>query len=334
MAEGNRCCECCVQVELAVVPGLGEDSFTFRRHESGGLLCVADGCGGLGAKRYVNLDGYTGAYLAARIVTECVEEWEANGSIFFPQSEAEGRALCESLAQRLGKILRNFDAEYASTGMVRIVGRMQCALPTTLCAALFQTAPMNRTDCFFFWAGDSRGYILNRDGLHQVTEDHTTASDDALESLYSDAPLRNMVNAENPFIFSARRVRVETPCVVITATDGAFMYLPTPMEFEWVLLDTLRTSANLEAWQRKIGNVLKKVTSDDCTLLMAFAGYESFEEIKADMEKRGRELQSKYITPVRLRRQRLEFARKKWHVYREAYDWTKGKADGEMDWRV
>ena len=334
MAEVSEGYECCVHVDLAVVPGLGEDSFTFHRDAQSGFLCVADGCGGLGAKRYPSKNGHTGAYLASRLVTECVGRWKAQGILSFPQSAKDCEALCLALARKLSGELHRFEEAYASQGAVRIVGRMQRALPTTLCLALFQPAGPSLLDCLFLWAGDSRGYVLNAKGLHQLTADHVSSVSDALDSLYNDAPLQNMVNAEAPFVLSARGLRTTAPCVVITATDGAFAYLPTPMEFEWLLLSTLRDSASMETWQKKMASVFQKIAADDCTILMALVGYESFDTLKANMEARCVELQSEYITPVRRRRQRLDYAREKWEVYRKEYDWTEVKNNAELDWRV
>ena len=334
MTEGNQCYERCIQVNLAVVPEYGEDSFTFRRDARSGFLCVTDGCGGLGARRYADVNGHTGAYLAARLVADCIGRWEKENQIPFVQTEAEGRVLCKELAARLAKEVQRFEAAHVKEGGTRIVGSMQRALPTTLCALLFRHAPKNLLDCLFLWAGDSRGYVLNSCGLHQITADHTGQGMDALTGLYHDAPLQNMINADEPFTISARRLRTESPCVVITATDGAFVYLPTPMEFEGLLLSALNESSGIEMWQKKLENMLKKVASDDCTVLMAMTGYESFESLKKTMEKRYVELQREFITPVRRRRQQLDYAQEKWEIYREAYDWTRGKADDGLDWRV
>ncbi len=40
-----------------------------------GLVGVFDGCGGIGSRRYEILNSKTGAYIASRIVGECVAEW-------------------------------------------------------------------------------------------------------------------------------------------------------------------------------------------------------------------------------------------------------------------
>lgn len=332
MAEEIRCHEQCVHVSLAVVPECGEDSFDFHLDAGGGFLCVADGCGGLGAKRYEHAQEHTGAYLAARLATKCVCDWAKKCAI--PETPQEGRNLAVALEELLAAEMKGFEMAHASQRGARIVGSMQRALPTTLCVALVERLPQKAVDLLFLWAGDSRGYLLGAGGLRQLTADHTTAAADALDGLYCDASLQNMINADEPFALSARRLRTESPCLVITATDGAFAYLPTPMEFEWLLLSTLMASETAEKWQNKLACKLNKVASDDCTVLIAMVGYESFEELKESFAERHNELQREYITPVRRRRMNLDYARVKWEAYRKDYDWTEGTAHDKLDWRI
>lgn len=332
MAEKIQCHEQCVHICLAVVPERGEDSFDFHVDNRGGFLCVADGCGGLGAKRYEHAQEHTGAYLAARLATKCVRDWAKMSAI--PETPEEGRNLAGALEKLLAAEMKGFETAHASRRGARIVGSMQRALPTTLCAALFERLPQKAADVLFLWAGDSRGYLLNAGGLRQLTADHTTAAADALEGLYRDASLQNMINADEPFALSVRRLRAEGPCLVMTATDGAFAYLPTPMEFEWLLLSTLLASETAEKWRNKLAGKLKKLTSDDCTVLIAMVGYEGFDELKESFAERYSELQREYITPVRRRRMNLDYARVKWEAYRKDYDWTEGTAHDKLDWRI
>jgi serine/threonine protein phosphatase PrpC len=319
-------------VSHAIVPDAGEDSFVFQTNAQGGYLCVADGCGGLGSKRYASMGGRTGAFLAANLVTQEVERHLA--SLFpLPGTKEAGESLCLRLAALLSQRLRAFEEEHSGERRVRIVGRMQRALPTTLCLLLMENTAQG-LDCLFLWAGDSRGYLLDFGGLHQLTADHTSLRVDAMESLYRDVPLSNMVSGQDGFFISGRRVRRSGPCVGIVATDGAYACLQNPMEMEWLLLWTLHGALDLESWRRKLHNQLVKMASDDCTLQLVVYGYQSFEELREGMEERRLLLQKLYITPVRRRKADLTFARDRWRAYMPQYDWTERTAQGEPDWRV
>ena len=50
--------------------------------------------------------------------------------------------------------------------------------------------------CSFIWAGDSRGYTLDAEGLHQYTRDDARGNPDAYEGLLLDRPLTNFVSAD------------------------------------------------------------------------------------------------------------------------------------------
>lgn len=321
-----------VCVSHAIVPDAGEDSFAFQTNAQGGYLCVADGCGGLGSRRYASMGDRTGAFLAAHLVTGEVERQLP--SLFpLPGGREKGKALCQTLAAILSQRLRAFEEEYSGERRVRIVGKMQRALPTTLCLLLMEYTALG-LDCLCLWAGDSRGYLLDFQGLHQLTADHTLPGADPMESLYRDLPLSNLASAQDGFFLSGRRVRMRGPCVGIVATDGAYACLQNPMEMEWLLLWTLHGAIDLESWKRKLHNQLAKMASDDCTLQLAVYGYGSFEELREGMEERRLLLQKLYITPVRRRKADLDFARERWRAYMPQYDWTERTAQGEPDWRV
>ncbi len=319
-------------VSHAVVPQAGEDSFAFLTNAQGGYLCVADGCGGLGSKRYTRMGDRTGAFLAAHLVTHEVEQ--RMGELFpLPDGQEAGQALCASLAEALSQKLCQFEAEHSAQQRVRIVGSMQRALPTTLCLSLLKKSETG-LDCLFLWAGDSRGYLMDAQGLHQLTADHTHLHADAMESLYQDAPLSNVLNGEEGFFISGRRVRIQEPCMVLVATDGVYAYLQNPMELEWLVLSTLNAAQSMESWQKKLRAELEKLASDDSTLELAVYGYQSFEAMQESFATRREMLQKAYITPVRRHKANLDFARAKWQAYIQQYDWTERTGQGEPDWRV
>ncbi len=315
-------------VQYAVLPGSGEDSFCARSAGSGVVLCVADGCGGLGSRRYASLHDRTGAFVGARLATHALSAW-AGEQPPMPASAREGSLLCRELEGELTALFQRFSARHCG-GPSRIVGSMQRSLPTTLCAAFAS----GREDFCFLWAGDSRGYVLDENGLHQCTHDHLRGDPDPFESLYRDRPLSALVSADAPVRLSMRRLRVPRPCALLVVTDGAFGCLPTPMELEMLLLDTLRASADWDGWERRLLNQLKKAAHDDATLLIAPLGFDSPEAMKEALAPRRALLQKRFITPVRRKRRDVAYARARWLEYRTEYDWTEGGRDERFDWRI
>lgn len=323
--------ETLMAVSCAVLPENGEDSFVMGQDDMLAWLCVADGCGGLGSRRYAKLEGKTGAYAASRLAVRTVSRWMQDG-LFMPMEPQEGRMLCETLGKTLGRTFAEFAKTYCQEEKTRIVGSMQRTLPTTLCAACAKKN-VSRRDVFFAWAGDSRGYVLDAGGLHQCTKDHLRPEMDAFESLYRDVPLGNLISADKMPSLSMRRLTVEEPCAVITATDGAFSSLLTPMEFEFLLLDTLLSAKSWTSWEKKLTNRIRKMAQDDATLLLLPCD-EGFESFQQRMKQRRTELQKAFITPVRRRKRDVAFAREKWKLYQETYDWTEGGNHERMDWRI
>ena len=325
--------ETLMAVSCAVLPENGEDSFAMGQDGFAAYLCVADGCGGLGSRRYSQLNGKTGAYAASRLAVRAVSRWmQEQPSI--PACAQEGRTLCKELEKMLGRMFCDFAQNYCQEEKTRIVGSMQRTLPTTLCAAYVREHGKPSKDLMFLWSGDSRGYVLNGEGLHQCTKDHLRPEMDAFESLYRDAPLGNLISAERMPSLSMYRLTVEEPCVILTATDGAFNSLLTPMEFEFLLLDTLVSAKNWTSWEKKLSNRIRKMAQDDATLLLLPCVSESFEAFQQRMKQRRTELQKAFITPVRRRKRDVGFAREKWKIYREQYEWTEGGNDERLDWRI
>lgn len=323
-----------LSASYASLPGECEDSFAMQADSQNAFLCVADGCGGLGSRRYPALDNHTGAYIAARLATRSFLNW-AQERRPMPDTPEMGAALCRELEGDLSGIFRHFaDKHCRELPQNRIVGSMQRTLPCTFCAAVTQESTAILRDICFFWAGDSRGYLLDAQGLHQCTEDHLRSQPDAFESLYRDTPLTSLLCACQPIHISLRRLRAPLPCAVLTLTDGVFGCLSSPMELEMLLLNTLRAASSWESWQRKLCNQFKKLCHDDATLLCQPCGATDFSAFKALMAARRTVLQKQYVTPVRRHGHELAFAREKWRAYRQNYDWTQGGRHERADWRI
>ena len=123
-----------MSVSCAVLPDRGEDSFVLGQDAAGGYLCVADGCGGLGSKRYEQLGGRTGACAAARLAVRAFSRWVQDHPLM-PLLPQTGGQLCEDLGKTLHHMFAEFARKYCQEEKTRIVGSMQRTLPTTLCSA-------------------------------------------------------------------------------------------------------------------------------------------------------------------------------------------------------
>ena len=220
-------------IHQAVVSGQGEDSFAVSKTGDRLLLCAADGCGGLGSKRYAC--GSTGARLASRTAAETIQGWERITDI--PPDGDAARFWLDELQFLLDNAFRQKAEEHCKEDSPsRIVGSMQRTLPTTVCAF----SADNTSGCgAFFWAGDSRGYTLDAEGLHQYTRDDARGNPDAYEGLLLDRPLTNFVSADRGSHLSGCGLSLPEKGLLLCATDGVYHLASSPMELEMLLLDTL-----------------------------------------------------------------------------------------------
>ena len=318
-------------IHLAVVPDNGEDSFAVSSLPGSVMLCVADGCGGLGSKRYDKLDHRTGAYLASRLAVRAMLGW-AEEHRQVPLLLQQGNDQLMDLQLEVGATFDGFAQMHCQEDSAcRIVGSMQRTLPTTLCALL---ADESNAACSFVWAGDSRGYALDESGLHQYTQDDVRGHADAMDSLLLDLPLSNLICAGQPVKLRMRRFAMPQKALLFCMTDGVYQSASSPMELEMLLLDTMLHSANEKRWQRKLEKTLNAAIQDDATLLCCACGFTDYEEIKLYFQPRFEQLKQKYITPVRRKRGNREVARILWERYKEHYDRTEGMANDQQDWRI
>ena len=297
-----------------MVEGCGEDAYGYSFNENGGILATCDGCGGLGAKRYEEYDGKTGAYLASRIVAEAVLLWFENFSA--NQGRVEERSmdqikeeLIQSMMGSLGKVDGGESSETSQLKKSDLVRE----LPTTLSLILCDLA-QDKMNTAFVWAGDSRGFILTaEEGLAQVTTDDLTGHQDAFENLHGDGRLSNVVSADGQFHLNHKVLSLSLPFVAITATDGCFGYFRTPMEFEYMLLLTLLNSEDAKQWEQKLEEAMREVVGDDFSLCFAVLGYEGFQTFKESFYQRSIMLYEKYIavladaTPEEMKQMWLEY---------------------------
>lgn len=312
-----------------VLPYQGEDSFSILSKPPVSLLCVADGCGGLGSRRYAELDGQTGAYAASRVATQSVKRWAA-ACRCLPKTPAEGKEWQHSLQETLETDLNAFVQEHRLTeGSSRIVGSMQRLLPTTLCMALYD---MGERACFL-WAGDSRGYVLDEDGLHLYTRDDVKFRMDELERLRCDAPLSLCVSADRPVRLHLRSVALPKQGLLICATDGVYGCVFSPMELEEIFLASLTGAQDAATWQRRLAAAIRRLAGDDATLCCLPFGFAHFDEMKRFFEPRLELLRREHLDGLRRHPGDGGVLRESWKRYQPGYDRIE-EVQHENDWSL
>lgn len=279
---------------------------------------MADGCGGLGSRRYAELDGQTGAHAASRVAAQSVKRWAAA----LPQSAerpSEGRELQRALQGTLEADLSAFVAEHRLTeGGSRIVGSMQRLLPTTLCMAL---ADGGEGACFL-WAGDSRGYVLDETGLHLYTRDDVKRPMDELERLRCDAPLSLCVSADRPVRLHLRSVALPKQGLLICATDGVYGCVFSPMELEEIFLASLTGAQDAATWQRRLAAAIRRLAGDDATLCCLPFGFAHFDEMKRFFQPRLELLRREHLDGLLRHPGDGDVLRESWKRYQPGYDRT------------
>jgi len=273
----------------------GEDSYAFSVKDNRGFIGVYDGCGGIGSRRYDEFDNKTGAYISSRSIANATSEFfnafcEKNlymSSNNFPM-------ICESLKDGYSSYLNSIDKSSAKS---MIKGSLTKNFPTTV-SNIFFSHDNSKVNSYFAWAGDSRGYILLPSGLTQVTNDDIYGNEDAFSNLSSDGNLSNFVCAGSDFKINHKSVSCPEKVVLVTATDGCFGYFSTPMEFEYMLLDTLVKANGINDWKQLLHEYILKYTGDDYTMGIAVFGFGEFRHLKKAFLRRHKQLYLKYISKL------------------------------------
>ena len=280
---------------------LCEDSYAIGAHDGTVLLSVFDGCGGSGAKVYDTYGGHTGAYLASRIASGVTYDWFQNEE---PQ---------ELLDRHLNDALQSYKRNSKSNSGIR--SSMAKDFPTTAVVANCQTEK-SQVIVDYLWCGDSRGFLLTANGLKQITVDDVQRTSDEPD-MRSDGIMTSICSASKPFHLHEKKICCADPCVVITATDGCFGYVESPIHFEILLLDTLLQSYCIEDWQEKLFGILKKISADDYTMCLAGFGYATFDELREAFENRHEFLMREYLS--KWNKSSEEQQREMWLEYAEDY---------------
>lgn len=170
--------------------------------------------------------------------------------------------LAIEIRDKLEKIAKKIDLEIETS----VTGAY--LLPTTLQIALVKEEKKS-VRAVFLWAGDSRAYMWNKDGLAQITDDHEDA-----ETMY------NLITLSRDFKIESRYASFDKPCVVFVATDGCYKCscYASPLEMEMTFLEafykansTEEAALNFEEEYKRIGR-----HDDSNSMALQMFGYNDF----------------------------------------------------------
>jgi serine/threonine protein phosphatase PrpC len=320
---------------LGKVPDQGEDSDPILRDGPDlALVAVFDGMGGAGGTVYETPQGRrTGAYLASRIARDVVERRMLD--LLEPDWNLNGKAAAEDLRSSVRAALQERLAEL-NAPRSGLRSRLLRALPTTMAvAALQRTQPGGTTwACHLLWAGDSRAYAFEPSGARQLTTDDLRDPGDAMANLRRDSVVSNAMSADTDFHVNYRKVELQAPFMVACATDGCFGYVPSPMHFEHLVLNSMQGARNASAWSTSLQAEIAGVTGDDAAMALIGVGGD-FKELQALYASRVAKLSEQFIAPLdqlsqavaaaereleTLRRRQRDRTAEVWDQYRPGYE--------------
>lgn len=297
----------------------GEDSYCYSFGQSAALLAVFDGCGGSGARKHAYFSNKTEAYMASRM---CAGAFYDGFQAMFPQSTEPMKLVSDyidDVSRRWDYLISRYSPP-KETGRTGLRSNMIQSMPTTAAAMLLQNDPAQTGIlASALWAGDSRVYLMDESGLAQLSQDDSKVRD-PMENLYDDGIMTKTITGEKGVRLNTKTVKLSRPFIALTATDGCFAYLSTPMEFEGIILESLAESANTAQWQKSLTEKIERVKGDDFTLCLAAYGYRDYQQLRAAYLPRYQQLCSRYLDALKqMPAGKIEERRKLWQTYRIGY---------------
>ena len=214
------------------------------------------------------------AYIASRACAVFLNYYMSRGEL------SDISKLETELHSYLSRINVKYPMDFSESTLVDI-------LPTTISGACIKSEE-DRVKADFIWAGDSRGYIIDEDGLSQITEDDVN-SRDAYYNLFDDSIMSNRIHS-NPnkemFKIHATDIKLKDKFILICATDGCYDYFNSPMVFEFFFITMIMTSNSFLEAEENLLDILNDKSGDDCSLIASFYGFADYIEVKEFLKNR------------------------------------------------
>ena len=311
-----------LQIHEEQLENKGEDAaLQITYMPNAAILCCMDGCGGAGACSYAKAAGATGARLSAMHTGVAISKWFLDKQ--YGWKGTEEMAPDELIAEMKAAIDIELSKKYESVREVETVlkSRLARVFPTTLAGFLLGVEERNCIRYVAFWAGDSRAFLMRHSGLVQLSRDDIRGGADPFAALENDSRLTNLVSVDSPYVIHTKTALITEPCIVLTATDGCFSYLNSPLEFEWILLDTLRKADTPVQWEEALREALRIRAEDDFTMNIAVIGFQNWSALKTAYCMRYAEFVQEYYSLLQeaINTQNREAHYSLWLRYKESY---------------
>ena len=300
-------------VQKPAAEGKGEDSFYCTADGDSAMISVCDGCGGLGARQYEAFKGHTGAYVASRAVSGALHDWFRDHGKKEWNDSGKLTDSVDGYIRRAFRLCESFNNE-----TLKIFGSMVRPFPTTLACA-YAVPDQEEILIHILWAGDSRIYLLDQDGLAQVTRDDTDI-EDAFENLTSDGAMTNVLSSDGDYVIHSRTLHIEKPVILIAATDGCFGYVPSPVEFERLLLEALLASPDPPLFKSALRKFMGEIAGDDLALSFMSFFFGDYKNMQASFADRMHFLKAQYPEVLRDAAEDREILKRAWKNYRHSYE--------------
>lgn len=274
----------------------GEDADPYDcvdANKSWGVISVFDGMGGAGARKYIHdetQEEHTSAYWASRFVysavKELIEERNTKHIGENPISFIETH-LHQQIKDKLDTEIAHFPS--ASSTMSKMIRK----LPTTMAMCAYEIKD-GIVHTKTYWAGDSRIYMFDLEGMSFLTIDDADAPDnDPFSPVNMDLTMNNAISQERPFRINKYEIDIpldkEKPFVLMACSDGCFGYFKNPIEFERMVRSELLDAKNWDEWSDRMRDaIIRNGQSDDLSMVAVTLGVEStsFDNFKQRMQAR------------------------------------------------
>lgn len=180
-------------------------------------------------------------------------------------------------------------AKFISSGLNCIAGKFlfgevkydnQKVLPTTLAFVRYATDGNGTTTAEVVWAGDSRCYLLTKDGLKQLSVDNEDKSGAITNLFFAGRGKATNLNYE--------KYEINEPCVLMAVSDGIF----DPFEpydnlgVEKTLLEHINKNDSYENLMSSLSTFYDGVRSDDATMAFVPVGFERYKDLRETLTSR------------------------------------------------